>query len=237
MDKVLVAAPVSIHKDYCLFRWIDWIKQLTYPCEILLVDNSPDPDYHKKIQDLGGLHVLHIEPKGNPVQFIAKSQEIIRQVAIKNNMDYLMMIECDVFPPLNIIEHLKHYRTTVVSGNYFLAHGEDTCLSIQEIEHDFHRKQVGRLSPYESFRYFDGSLSQVFGTHLGCTLIHKTVFKTIPFRSDTTLKERAKLSTFSDTYFFVDCIRNDIPVYSDMSVMCTHERRSWDELIHLNYDN
>ncbi len=243
LPKVLVGAPISDKKDYCLWEWIDSINRLSYPNhDVFLVDNSEDPDYHRKLWEIG-INCDHIEPEGTPVEYITKSQNIIRQYALDNDYDYLMFIECDVFCPPEIIEYLLHYDLPVVSGNYFLGEGHEPYggggslrLSILDIEKDFrHCAKVEPISLFESFKVFDGKLKKVFATHLGATLICREVLDLFPFRGapDVTGDKQESInnkSVFSDTYFFIDCMEAGVPVYSDMSILLRHDSRSW------NYD-
>jgi len=52
--KVLLAAPINIVKEYCLYEWISHINQLSYSnFEIFLIDNSLSPNFSQKIRGLG----------------------------------------------------------------------------------------------------------------------------------------------------------------------------------------
>ena len=52
--KVLVGCPTSFHKEYALKEYADAVKSLDYNnYDILLVDNSQDNDYYKKIKQIG----------------------------------------------------------------------------------------------------------------------------------------------------------------------------------------
>ena len=51
--KILVGCPTSFHKEYALEQYAESIKALTYPnYDILLVDNSKDDVYFKRIKKL-----------------------------------------------------------------------------------------------------------------------------------------------------------------------------------------
>ena len=51
--RILVGCPTSFHKEYALEQYAESIKSLTYPnYDILLVDNSKDDVYFKRIKKL-----------------------------------------------------------------------------------------------------------------------------------------------------------------------------------------
>jgi len=228
--RILVAAPISEKKDYCLWQWLDSILALSYPnFDIYLVDNSADEAFHKKMWDKG-INCDYVKPEGSAMEFITKSQNKIRDYFLANDYDYLMLIECDVFCPENIIQYLLNYQLPVVSGNYFLGTGENTSLSIQQYHKSVNNSynKVERITAYESFRIFDGTLKQVFATHLGCTLIRGDVVGEIKFRCEVSGSETANYTTFSDTYFFTDCAKKNIPIFVDCGLLLNHQRSSWD---------
>ena len=45
---------------------------------------------------------------------MAKSHETIRQKALKGNYDYLLHLESDVFPPIDIIERLLEKKKKII---------------------------------------------------------------------------------------------------------------------------
>ena len=56
--KILVGCPTSDHKEYCLDKYLEGIKALTYPnFDFVLVDNSKEEKYYNKLKDKG-LNVL-----------------------------------------------------------------------------------------------------------------------------------------------------------------------------------
>ncbi len=77
--KVLVGCPTSNHKEYCLKQYAEAVKKLTYKnYDILLVDNSENDEYLKKIKSEG------IEAIKGPYHELAReriieSRNILRQ--------------------------------------------------------------------------------------------------------------------------------------------------------------
>ena len=50
--KVLIATITAEYKDYCFDEWSENVKAFTY-CnkQLLIVDNSRNPEYHKRIKE------------------------------------------------------------------------------------------------------------------------------------------------------------------------------------------
>ena len=143
--KVLICCPTAYIKDYCLDDWLLNVSNFTYKNKNLyLCDNSPTLDYHQVLK-----HKLNnIEPNFNYVgldrvnpfnksikQAIALSHEKCRQYAINNRFDFILHLESDLFPPLNIIERLMDANKRIIGATYYIELGGESKLMIQQIEH------------------------------------------------------------------------------------------------------
>ena len=228
--KVLIAAPISKHKDYIIHEWIPYVVSMPYENkEILLVDNSADSDWHLGLIDTYGINILHVNPQGKSnVEYMCLSQNVIRQFVIQNNFEYLMSIECDVFPPHDIINYLMCYGVPIISVPYMVAQGEQSeiCMSVIDgyIE-DTNNRHVGT---FEGYVRTNGQLAQVDSCGLGCTLIHRSIINRNPFRF---MQGQA---THSDTFFYIDCKNKGISVFLDTSIICRHENQSWKQFSEYN---
>ncbi len=111
VPKVLVACPTHEVKEYAFQRWIDNVKNLTYPnYEVLVVDNSPNEDYLKRWGDK--IPMKHIEVTQDPQKMgvrICQSMAVIRQHFLEGDFDWWMNIEADNIPPSDVIETLLKY--------------------------------------------------------------------------------------------------------------------------------
>lgn len=235
--KILIAAPISKHKDYCLWDWIEQVKGFKYHnYDVYLVDNSHDEQYHKKVWDKG-IRCDYVSPKGklSPV-YITESQNKIRDYFLKGNYSHMLSLECDVFVDDNIIDYMLYEHKLVYAIPYFLyeegrEHGQiNTALSFQKIDMNtpFKHKRMRKLSATESMYEFNGQKNFELLPALGCTLIHRSVISQIPFRVDI----KANASAFSDSFFFYDCKLKGIEVTVDMSKIVEHRRlvHQWDML-------
>ena len=69
--------------------------------------------------------------------------------------------------------------------------------------------------------FVDGNVKDVFSCGLGCTLIHKSVFEKVKFRSDF------KQTYHPDSCFAEDCYYLKIPINVDTSILLKHENSRW----------
>jgi len=51
MLKVLIGTPIHICKDYAMERWLENVSKLSYPANLLMIDNSPNPDYIERVRE------------------------------------------------------------------------------------------------------------------------------------------------------------------------------------------
>lgn len=222
--KILLTTPTSKYKDYCIKQWINKIKNLTYPnYDIFIIDNSTDKNYHKKIKKYG-IKCIHHRPykEVNLRKLCAECNEIGRKYAIENNYDYMFILESDVFPPKNIIELLLKPNKKVIGACYCIGWLEKTLLNM-EIEQFVCKSHALKsvLSSDDAFWFIDGKIKRAFGFGLGCILIHKEIFRKIPFH----IKKGNE--NFADYNFHEDCFLNNIPTYLHTGVFCEHKQGDW----------
>lgn len=230
---ILVAAPTSDKKDYCVNEWVNQLHNLTYlDYEVFVVDNSKDEN-HRNFFLNKGIECEWVKPEGHPVDYITASQNVIRNKFLSNNYSYLLMIESDVFVPENIIEILLPHNRAVVTIPYFVDYKkEGVRLCNQEVEPFYH--STTRLKhAYESFIDIKGDIQRCFAVGIGATLFHRSIIEQMPFRARNKENEQIEnRSVFSDTYFYKDCAEKGIPVYMETSVISEHRYQNW----YLNLD-
>lgn len=137
--KILIGTPIHQLKDYCMERWLKNVNELrkVYPCDLLMVDNSPGVDYVEKVKrycQKFGLKNYQIEnfqiAQGEEVnksvdeqihERVARSQEIIRQFVLSRDYDAWFSWECDQIIPLDalnkLIEIMKMGNFMMVNHN------------------------------------------------------------------------------------------------------------------------
>ncbi len=156
--KILIGTPINEIKDYCMERWLKNVKELKYPADLLMVDNSPNTDYVEKIKKyckkigIDNYQIKHLEiaehqPAGEK---IGRSREIIRQEILSKNYDAWFSWECDQIIPNDALDKLIE---VIKSGNY------------QMISHNtWARKITGE-----------------FNANFGCSLIKKEILEKYGF--------------------------------------------------------
>lgn len=222
--KVLLACPINIVKDYCMAQWLDCIKNLTYSnYDIYLVDNSTNPEWHTKIRYKHNVKIDYVNGYNKEVrELMALSMEKIRHKALKDNYDYLFILECDIFPPAEIIELLLAHDMPVVGTSYFTEHGEKTRLQLLQIEET-------KANYYEShylewldvLKFYNGKVNYAYANGNGCILIDREVLEQITFRVNE------KEIGYPDGFFHKDLFMLGIPNFVDTSIIVKHWNSRW----------
>jgi ubiquinone/menaquinone biosynthesis C-methylase UbiE len=105
IPKILVACPVHKVKEYSFQRWIDRVKEFTYPnVEIFVVDNSPTLDFYNKFKSQVPMEHIEIDPKVDYHRKITDSMAVIQKKFLAGDYYKWFNLECDVIPPKNMIE-------------------------------------------------------------------------------------------------------------------------------------
>ena len=227
LPKVLICAPQHESKNYCWETWINNVKNFTYPkdrLEIFIADNSPTKDNYTKLK-FQGIKAIHtpVNPKG--ILFtINDSHEACRQYAIDNKFDYMLHLETDIIPPIDVIERLLNNNVKVCCGIYDLFYGTQRRPMIQ-LDEPYDRNIREYRNPefitLEEPLFFDGKVKQVYHSGLGCALIHSSVFSLFPFR----VVEDTDIHT--DTWFANDCYLLNINIFADTNIQCQHLNSTW----------
>ncbi len=221
IPKILVGCPTSDHKSYALERYAEGLKSLTYEnFDILIVDNSKDESYIKKIRDLG-LPVIKGPYNESARQRIIDSRNILRQKILDGGYDYLFSLEQDVIPPKDVVQRLLKHDKRIVTGIYFTyqTNKEGVNLGLAPVLW----KKVGKdglkvMSEKEVIGY---RIIEVGACGLGCILIHKDVLKKIKFRFSK------EYEGFDDIWFSYDAFNNGFKIFADTSVKCKHLIVGW----------
>ncbi len=224
LPRVLLAAPISRNKEYILQDWLQHITGFTYPAyDIFLVDNSPDPAFHQEVWRRG-FQCGYYPPQGKRApDFIADSQNMLRQYFLENDYDYFFSLECDNFPPHNIIELMLSYRADNINIPYFLKQGPATALGVQLSVINYQGWCANKvMAPYEGIGAFDGRVKRYFAPSIGCSLFSKKLMQQLKFRTC-----RSNPMAFSDSFWHLDSNRIGIKPLVHMGVLCEHRRFTW----------
>ena len=218
MQKVLVGCPTSFHKEYALSNYAQAVKSLNHPnYDILLVDNSKDGDYIKKIKE-HGLNAIKGPYFKSALKRIITSRNILRKHALDNNYDYLFSLEQDVLPSKDALSRLISHEKQVVSGVYFvynILNGKRVLVpQAFKILNNDGKEELPSMIPINEQEFLNNKLIKIVSCGLGCVLIHKDVLKQIKFRYEN--------KVFDDRFFCIDLYKKNIHIYCDTSVKCRH---------------
>ena len=215
--KILVGCPTSFHKEYALEQYVESIKALTYPnFDILLVDNSKDDVYFKRIKKLS-LPVIKGPWFESARDRIVASRSILREKVLKENYDYFFSLEQDVLPPKDILERLLKHNKKLITAVYFANNvipSSQTSELIPLVYKLIDENTLDMRSLNEAELWKNPGLMEVVSAGLGCVLIHKDILEKVKFRYEK--------NTFDDRWFFIDCYNKKIKVFADTSIKCKH---------------
>lgn len=237
--KVLIAAPTARQKDYCFNQWFNQLVKMDYGSkDAFIVDNSADQEYVKMLQGRG-LKTAHVSREGkHPVEFLAESQNVIREYFLKGDYDYLFMLESDVFVPLDTLKHMVSFGNPIHNITYFIKEGKDRTICLQMIQKIGGTARAKILPPELAHVPFNGKIqefkdfkisydTELFASGLGCSLIHRSALEQIEFRHDHKHDAHTGTPTFADTFFHADAAKLEIPNILDTSLIALHKPSQW----------
>jgi hypothetical protein len=231
--KILLASTINVIKEYCLYEWLNHIKKLTYPnLEIFLVDNSFLPSFSHTIRE-GGFNCFHEKPAGREARyFMASSLERCRIKFLAGDYDYFFNCECDIFPPVDIIERLLAHNLDIVGTTYWTEHGYNSRLQLREIyclniDFEKHEKTYKpRFLTFEEAQMFmDGQCKPIYANGIGCTLIKRWMLEKFKFRIGP------DDAGFADSFFHTDIWEAGIDNYVDTSIIPKHKNLNWNTVL------
>ncbi len=213
--KILVGCPTSFHKEYCLEKYYEGIKNLSYKnYDILLVDNSKDNNYFNKIKKIG-LPVTKGPWFDGALDRIIKSRNILRRKVLDEGYDYFLSLEQDIIPPKDILERMLKHKKDIITGVYFIRNKNNWGqIGLIPLVYKLIDKKNLTMIPLSSSELESNQLLEVISAGLGCVLIHRNVLEKIKFRYEN--------KVFDDRFFFLDCYNKGIKVFCDPSIKCKH---------------
>lgn len=241
MKKVLIITPTSAYKDYCLVDWAKSIRKLTYPADLLLLDNTNDDRTHcrmlgKKNFGKRNVNIMYVPPIPTDKDLrhtMCRCNNLGLEFALENGYDYMLSIESDVFAPIpNAIERLLSFGKEIVGFNYFINKWHFST-SIVESRFLIDGNMAVDYIPddcMDAFFQMDGTLKKVPNLGLGFVLIDMKVFDKLPcFRVGgvefETQSEDDKIH--ADTFFYKDLAMCGIDTWCDTMHTCDHKNINW----------
>ncbi|MFA5173794.1 MAG: glycosyltransferase [Candidatus Pacearchaeota archaeon] len=238
--KVLVAAPTYEGMKYCEKEFLESIKNFDYPnYDILLVDNSKTEDYFNHLKEDSKIKVIRIDEGEKNMQRLINSRNKIMDYALKNNYDYIFMLDSDVICPKGIIKELLFCNKEIVSGIYFnlfkvngkLEEHPVAWKSITEKDFEEIKKEIELPEFIKSHldlrRHLtkeeieSNELIEVIIPSAGCLLIKRNVFEKINYGLLDT-KKYNNIQTGEDIFFILNAKEKGFKSYCNTKIKCKH---------------
>jgi|TARA_R110000822_G_scaffold213894_1_gene349068 hypothetical protein len=221
--RVLVCAPQSDVKKYCFDEWAENVNNFSYPdYDVFLADNSLTKDFSKEIKSKGFkcINITDDSNKDSVLSRVAISHELCRQYAMRNNYDYILHLETDVFPPNDIIEQLMFEKKPIIGALYQLSDNESRVPMLNRISSDIDEYRHCIYGGYNNFM-INGKVQKTLSVGLGCVLIARPIFSKFPFR------HIEGASWFPDVVWINDLYAKNVPIYAHTGIICRHKNSNW----------
>ena len=220
--KVLICAPTYDGKNYTLKQWAERVKRLSYPnYEVFLADNSETDDNSKMLEQLGFTSLFVPKNKKGNEFTLRDSHNACRDYFLSGDFQFMLHLETDVIPPIDVIERLLHGKRQIIGGTYEIQHGFERKAMVQTDEALSKFKHNDRAITYLNNLeplFFDGTIKEVYHCGLGCLLIHRDVIEMIEFEA---------IDVHPDTLFAQRCYENNLPIFIDTQIVCEHNNQNW----------
>ena len=233
--KVLILTPIYNGKEYCRKEFVNNTKKFTYPnFHHIFIDNSKGDSYTKKLRKEG--LIVHRVPRGKSSrEALANAQNYGASYAIKNDYDYVLSLESDIFPRPDVIQRLMKHWKPVVGSLYYIggmpkANGtmqpRVPCVFVTTIkgEGKIGGTRLINREEHEKMISLSG-LHRIHGMGVGCTLIDINILKKYRFFCDERFDNK-----HSDVYWYMTLWNDGIPVYVDYDVVSQHENSDWNKV-------
>jgi len=236
--KVLVAAPVYNKMEYCIKEFFDSVRNIDYPnYKILLVENSEGDEFFDKISGERRIKVVKYNSDEKvKMKRLIDSRNIILKYGVENNYDFILMMDCDVMPPSNIIGELLNCHKDAVSGLYYnhfivdnLKKWLPVCWKIfsdkefDDIKTKYTLPEVIKskedmprhITPDEAG---SGELLEIFHPSAGCMLLSRKAFENAKYHTEY----KNGLLCTDDIPFVKNLRENGFKIYCYTKVLCKH---------------
>lgn len=205
-NSIFLCTYTSFNKSYCDEQFFKRFNELGIK-NSCIVDNTNNETYYEKLlkrytKDLCFHINVSTEPKRSVFQRkVYESVNKCREEFLKTNCKYFLIIESDVIPPIDLIDHFE-------KDIEFLNQAES-----------FSEKSWGILGAlyYNGFHNYDlKGLQKTNHVLSGCSLYKRELIEKYPFRYDEN-----NLSPFPDAWICFDS-GNEYSLINDHNIICDH---------------
>lgn len=228
LPRVLIGVCTYEGKDYIWPKFKENLAQLSYPnYDVMIVDNGKDNKYARRIKKECDFIVKHIPRAINSRIGHAESLNTIRDYFLANNYDYLLLVESDLLPPVDIIERLLVTGKDVIGCMYYIGHHWDekrqptACL----FKVDPKTGKTRRVTREEGWKMYGTGVQPIHGCGIGTTLVARSIIEQYKFWWHLSNPPK-----HSDVLFFADLHNDGIQAYVNTDVIIPHYASDWDKV-------
>lgn len=222
MQRVLIGCPTYDGQSYCIGRFVEQLKLVKGPNDVLFVDNSGN-DAHSEIIKAAGFEVIRNKNAGEDriAKIISNRQKIIDRF-LEKRYDALLFLDTDILPPEDIISRMIAHKKDIVTGVYLGAMKIQGKIRQAPVIYDFsHKKDYFRPVPLNSV--LDEDLREIAASGFGCILISRPVLEKVQLRYNK------ELGSGEDIPFCRDARElHGFKTFVDTSIKCTHMQKERD---------
>lgn len=155
-------------------------------------------------------------PFDRPYENILHQYTKARDRALTGGYDALFTVESDMIVPPDALQSLLACESGVAYGLYVFRHTRHNWSAYTSIA-----ERSGRSISEDAYwaKAVWGTVQDVSGVGLGCTVIRREVLESVPFR----LFDDAPDKTSCDWAFAYDCDQAGITQRCDLGVVCGHQ--------------
>lgn len=203
-DKVFVAVYTNKVKSYCDVQFFNALQNNISKEQIYIVDNTNDSGvYTSQLKNIIDCSIINLDIPEQPeaTKFhrkVAESVLYLRDIFLKSDYKYFLIVESDVILPANTIDTLLE--------------------NIEALPED--TGAVGALY-YEGYHNYE-LMGLQYTNHVlsGCTLYKRSMIEKYPFRY-----QEDYLQAFPDAFICIDAI-NEFKYYNNHQIKCVHAHAS-----------
>ena len=229
VPKVMIGIPTYDEKNYCLPQFIDNIRNFTYPkdrIELFVADNSKDNKNALMINKKYGIKTFWKDYTDMPLwEKLADTHNQVRRQFLESDCQYLLHLESDIFPPVDVIQNLLWARKPIVNALYQIGDASTRSMCLMLDDNEMQTSQILKgnknLSGFHHF-WVEGKVQPSYISGIGCSFMKKKVMQNFEFRHG------GADGNPPDSYFAEDLRIAGVQNYVDTSVVCFHwNREDW----------
>ncbi len=222
MQRVLIGCPTYDGQSHCIERFLEQLKLVKGPHDVLFVDNSEN-DLHAQTIQAAGFEVLQNKNAGQDriSKIISNRQKIIDRM-LQKKYDYLLFLDTDILPPEDIIPRLLSHKKDIITGTYLGAMKIQGKIRQAPVIYDFsHKKDYFKPVPLNDV--LGESVREIAACGFGCILISRAVLEKVQLRYNK------ELGSGEDIPFCRDARElHSFKTFVDTSIKCTHMQKERD---------